>query len=69
MNNTMALILPSSPYFTLFSNILSGLIGIIIGGIITLYIEYAKTKAMMKWETKYLQRYSWIRQGTAWNRP
>lgn len=33
-------------------NIISGLIGVIIGGIITTYLGYLKTKAMMKWETK-----------------
>lgn len=52
MNETTASFLPispNSPYFPLFS----GLIGVILGGIITTYLEYAKTKAMMKWETKY----------------
>jgi hypothetical protein len=37
------------PYSTLFS----GLIGVIVGGLITAYLGYAKTRAMLKWETKY----------------
>lgn len=53
MNNTTALISSDSSYFTLLSSLLSGLIGVVIGGFITFYLDYAKTKAMMKWETKY----------------
>jgi hypothetical protein len=32
---------------------LVGMIGAIIGALFTFYLNYAKTKAMMKWETKY----------------
>jgi hypothetical protein len=52
MNNTAISILPvspDSPYFPL----VSGLIGVIIGGIITTYLGYLKTKAMIRWETKF----------------
>jgi hypothetical protein len=52
MNDTTTLILPispNSPYFPL----VSGLIGVILGGLITTYIGYLKTKAMMRWETKF----------------
>ena len=56
MNNTTAMILsisPSSPYFILVSSLISGLIGVIIGSLITAYLGHIKTKAMMKWETKF----------------
>jgi len=33
--------------------VFAGLIGAIIGAILSFYLNYAKTKAMMKWETKY----------------
>ncbi len=53
MNNATDAISPiflnSQNLITLFS----GLIGAMLGGLITAYLEYAKTKAMMKWETKY----------------
>ncbi|MDD4161664.1 MAG: hypothetical protein PHW87_04210 [Methanothrix sp.] len=32
---------------------LAGAVGAIIGALFTFYLNYAKTKAMMKWETKY----------------
>jgi hypothetical protein len=32
---------------------LTGLIGVIVGAIITFILNYAKTKAMMRWEMKY----------------
>jgi hypothetical protein len=52
MNSTTTLvwsISPNSPYFSL----ISGIIGVMIGAIITTYLGYIKTKAMMKWETKF----------------
>lgn len=33
--------------------VLSGLIGAILGAFITFYLNYTKTKAMMKWEMKF----------------
>lgn len=38
---------------TILISALIGLIGVLIGGIITFYLNYAKTKAMMRWELKY----------------
>lgn len=35
------------------TSLISGLIGVIIGSLISAYLGYAKTKAMIKWETKF----------------